>query len=188
MRIATCSLCPTQARPVLSTAQLLKPNRTVLGQASCAGLHGRTVTGPRAWHGGVPERVGGPGGSACTVEGPYATQMRPASLVRRGGWGGGEKFAFMRCNVFPNPLEAHPIHSTAPLLQPSGTAIGQPSKSCSERWVGWRPQDHRPTRPISGNFSPPLLRGWVSPQHRRTVPSRACARVRGGGAWRDRAR
>ena len=31
-----------------------------LGQASCAGLHGRTVTGSRAWHGGVPERVGSP--------------------------------------------------------------------------------------------------------------------------------
>ena len=69
------------------------------------------VTGSRAWHGGVPERVGGPGGSACTVECPNATQMSPASLVRRGGWGGGEKCAFMGCNVFPSP--SHPIHSTA---------------------------------------------------------------------------
>ena len=82
-----------------------------LGQASCAGLHGRTVTGSRAWAwwrargGGRPRWVRMHRGSS------YATQMSPGSLVRRGGWGGGEKCVFMGCNVFPSP--SHPIHSTA---------------------------------------------------------------------------
>ena len=112
VRIATCSLCPTQARPVLSTAQLLPPNRTVLGQASCAGLHGRTVTGSRAWAWWrARARVGGPGWVRMHRGSSYATQMSPGSLVRRGGWGGGEKCVFMGCNVFPSP--SHPIHSTA---------------------------------------------------------------------------
>ena len=76
-----------------------QPNRRVLGASFLRGS---------AWtygHGlqGVAYQSGweAPGGSACTVKGPYATQMRPGSLVR---WGGGEKFAFMRCNVFPLPL------------------------------------------------------------------------------------
>ena len=114
VRIATCSLCPTQARPVRSTAQLLQPvsqTGEFLGQTSCAGLHGRTVTGSRAWAwwrargGGRPRWVRMHRGSS------YATQMSPGSLVRRGGWGGGEKCVFMGCNVFPSP--SHPIHSTA---------------------------------------------------------------------------
>ena len=87
-------------------------NRTVLGQTSCAGLHGRTVMGSRAWAWWrARARVGGPRWVRMHRGSSYATQMSPGSLVRRGGWGGGEKCAFMGCNVFPSP--SHPIHSTA---------------------------------------------------------------------------
>ena len=81
-----------------------------LRQASCAGLHGRTVTGSRAWAwwrargGGRPRWVRMHRGSS------YATQMSPGSLIRRGGWGGGEKCVFMGCNVFPSPSPSDSQH------------------------------------------------------------------------------
>lgn len=80
VRVATCSLCLTQARPVLSTAQLLQPNRTGLGQASAR------VQGVAWWC----ARAGGR---------PRWVRMHRGRSVR-------------------NPNE--------------------PSKSCSEKWVGWR--------------------------------------------------
>ena len=105
VRIATCSLCPTQARPVLSTAQLLQPAKQ---ESSWGKLLARVCMDVRSrapGRGMVACQSGweAPGGSACTVKGPYATQMSPGSLVRRGGWGGGEKFAFMRCH----PISQH---------------------------------------------------------------------------------
>ena len=82
-----------------------------LGQTSCAGLHGRTVTGSRAWAWWrARARVGGPRWVRMHRGSSYATQMSPGSLVRRGGWGGGEKCVFMGCNVFPSPSPSDSQH------------------------------------------------------------------------------